>query len=342
MASVLVTGGAGYVGSVCSAELLAQGHEVTILDDLSAGHRHAVPAQANFYEGDIGNAALLSQIIDEHNIDAVFHFAAKALIPESVTNPAPFFQVNVVSAFAMLEVLRQKAVRKFVFSSTAAVYGNPVSIPIGEDAPKSPVNSYGDSKLAFERILESYARAYGFSAVAFRYFNASGATGALGEDHRPETHIIPLLFEAATGVRDCFTIYGDDYPTPDGTCLRDYVHVLDIAQAHILALSSSNAGFVAYNIGTGRSYSVRDVILAVKAVTGLPVPVSAGPRRLGDPAILCANPAKLIHELGWSPVNSDLRHIVATAWRHCRRDPLLHADGESAIPEGVLQCEVDA
>jgi UDP-glucose 4-epimerase len=315
MANILVTGGAGFVGSVCSAELLAQGHEVAVLDDLSAGHRHAVPHGAAFYQGDIGDVGLLPQIVDKHEIEAVFHFAAKALIPESVTNPAPFFQVNVVSAFAMLERLRASGVRKLVFSSTAAVYGNPETIPIREDDRKIPVNSYGESKLAFERILASYARAYGISAVCFRYFNASGATATIGEDHRPETHIIPLLFEAATGEREYFTIYGDDYPTADGTCLRDYVHVLDIAQAHILALEAmAGPGFAAYNIGSGTSYSVREVCKAVEEVTGRQVPVRIGKRRMGDPAVLCASPAKLMAELGWTPARSDLRHILATAW----------------------------
>lgn len=316
MANILVTGGAGYVGSVCGAELIAQGHQVVVLDDLTAGHVYAVPSEAVFYEGEIGDTALLRDIVDKHRIEAVFHFAAKALIPESVTNPAIFFQVNVVDAFAMLEALRAKGVRKFVFSSTAAVYGNPATIPIDEDAVKAPVNSYGESKLAFERILASYARAYGFSVVCFRYFNASGATKTSGEDHRPETHIIPLLFEAATGERSHFGIYGIDYPTPDGTCLRDYVHVLDIAQAHILALNAmTDHGFTAYNIGTGVSYSVMEVRKAVEEVTGKPVPVSIQERRLGDPAILCASPAKLMRELCWAPMNSDLRHIIETAWR---------------------------
>ena len=320
MSNVLVTGGAGYVGSVCSAELIAQGHHVAVLDDLSAGHACAVQAEAAFYEGDIGDTALLRHIVNKHQIEAVFHFAAKALIPESVINPAIFFQVNVVAAFAMLEALRAMDVRRFVFSSTAAVYGNPVTIPIDEDAPKTPVNSYGESKLAFERILATYARAYGINAVCFRYFNASGATDTRGEDHRPETHIIPLLLEAATEERPHFTIYGDDYPTPDGTCLRDYVHVLDIALAHILALKAMTyPGFTAYNIGTGLSYSVLDVRKAVEKVTGRPVPIRIGERRLGDPAILCASPAKLMRELGWVPVNSDLHHIIATAWQ---RKPL--------------------
>jgi UDP-glucose 4-epimerase len=316
MANILVTGGAGYVGSVCCSELLTQSHQVAVLDDLSAGDRQAVPSEATFYEGDIGDTKLLRHILSKHQIDVVFHFAAKALIPESVTNPAIFFHVNLISAFTLLESLRENGVHKFVFSSTAAVYGSPLTLPIKEDDRKVPVNSYGESKLAFERILASYARAYGLTAVCFRYFNASGATNTLGENHRPETHIIPLLFDAVLEERKSFTIYGDDYPTRDGTCLRDYVHVLDIAQAHILALKTMDGpGFTAYNIGTGNSYSVREVCKAVEEVTGMPVPIRIGGRRLGDPAILCASPAKLMRELGWVPGNSDLRHIISTAWK---------------------------
>jgi UDP-glucose 4-epimerase len=343
MANILVTGGAGYVGSVCTADLVALGHRVTVLDDLSAGHRHAVHPNAAFYHGDLGDSHLLNHIVDTHAIEAVFHFAAKALIPESVINPAPFFGVNVVSAYSMLEVLRAKNVRKFIFSSTAAVYGTPEKPLIDEDDPKNPVNSYGESKLAFERILASYARAYGFSVVAFRYFNASGATDDLGEDHRPETHIIPLLFDAATGAREHFTIYGENYPTPDGTCVRDYVHVLDIAHAHILALDQMNQpGFSAYNIGTGTSYSVREVRAAVEKVTGLNVPVHIGDRRLGDPPVLRANPAKLIDELGWVPANSDLSNIIATAWRYRQsHSSSPHQSAELERLEGALECDVD-
>ncbi len=337
MARILVTGGAGYVGSVCSAELATRGHRVVVIDNLSAGHRHAVPPSAAFYEGDIGDTELLRHVVGAHGIDAVFHFAAKALIPESVTDPAPFFRVNVVSAFAMLEVLRACGVKKLVFSSTAAVYGIPTATPIDEEAAKLPANSYGDSKLAFERILASYASAYGFSVVAFRYFNASGAAGSLGEDHRPETHIIPLLLDVASGDRPEFTIYGDDYPTPDGTCLRDYVHVLDIARAHVLALDRMDCpGFSAYNIGTGKSYSVLEVCATVSEVTGRHIPLRRSGRRLGDPAVLCADPGKLVRQLGWAPQNSGLRNIVETAWSHRR------SLAPSAAMEGAVECEVDA
>ncbi len=315
MARILVTGGAGYVGSVCSAELIKQGHEVTVIDDLSSGQSESVPPGAEFHLMDIADADGLRRLLRERKVEAAFHFAAKALIPESVTNPSIFFKVNVSSALTMLDVLRNEGVKKFVFSSTAAVYGDPMQVPIPEDHPKEPVNAYGESKLCFERALAWYAQAYGLSAVAFRYFNASGASEEQGENHCPETHIIPLLFEAALGERQHFTIYGEDWPTPDGTCLRDYVHVVDIARAHIAALSGMHEpGFEAYNIGTGRSFSVREVWRAVERVIGTKVPVVTGDRRVGDPAVLEARPDKLIKNLGWTPLHSNLDNIIATAW----------------------------
>jgi UDP-glucose-4-epimerase GalE len=315
MSRILLTGGAGYVGSVCSAELLKQGHEVIIIDDLSAGHRESVPAGADFRVMDIADTDGLRALLRERPVEAVFHFAAKAVVPESLVSPAIYFKVNLSSALTMLDVLRDEGVKKFVFSSTAAVYGDPVEVPIREDHPKQPVNPYGETKLAFERALAWYSKAYGFSAVAFRYFNASGASEEQGENHCPETHIIPLLFEAALGERPHFTVYGEDWPTPDGTCLRDYVHVVDIAQAHIAALGRmTEPGFEAYNIGTGRSFSVREILQAVERVIGMKVPVVAGGRRLGDPAILEAKPDKLIKNLGWTPRHSALDNIIATAW----------------------------
>src|SRR5215471_5028821 len=240
MANTLVTGGAGYVGSVCCAELLRLGHSVTVVDDLSTGFREAVPSGATFVQLDIGDAVAIRQLAARSKFDAVFHFAAKALIPESVSNPGVFFQGNVASAVNMLEALRAAGIKNFVFSSSAAVYGAPETTPIDEDAAKRPVNSYGETKLIFEQILRWYASAYGWSVVAFRYFNAAGGTLELGERHEPETHLIPILLQVAGRERECFEIYGDDYRTPDGTCQRDFVHVLDIANAHILALE--NAG----------------------------------------------------------------------------------------------------
>jgi len=315
MSRILVTGGAGYVGSVCAEELLRQGHEVSVVDNLSTGHRHAVPEGAEFHAMDIGDAAGMSHVLATKAFDAVFHFAAKALIPESVTNPSVFYHVNFVAAKTMIDAIRDAGIKRVVFSSSAAVYGNPVEIPIPEEHPKAPVNSYGETKLAYERLLDWYSRAYGIDICAFRYFNASGATEAHGEEHVPETHILPLLFEVATGEREFFTIYGCDYPTPDGSCLRDFVHVLDIAQAHILALHKEyTPTFSAYNIGMGKSYSVKEVVAHVERVTRLKIPTREGANRAGDPAVLCASPKRLMEELGWNPQVSDLDHIIETAW----------------------------
>jgi UDP-glucose 4-epimerase len=326
MSRVLVTGGAGYVGSVCSRQLLNSGHEVVIIDDLSTGHREAIPFEAEFHHLDCGDRSAVARVLRRRQIDAIFHFAAKALVPESVSNPGLFFDVNVASGIALLETLRGSGVRRFVFSSSAAVYGNPLSVPIREDDPKQPVNSYGETKLMFEGILRWYASAYGWSVAAFRYFNASGATEQAGENHQPETHVIPLLLEVAAGERGCFEIYGDDYATPDGSCLRDYVHVSDIAAAHLAALDiPESAGMHAYNIGTGKAYSVREVIRMVEQVTGQKIPVQIAPRRAGDPAELCASPEKLMSELAWKPQSSDLRTIVRNAWEWKKTRALLTA-----------------
>jgi UDP-glucose 4-epimerase len=315
VASILVTGGAGYVGSVCCRRLLEQGHKVIVLDDLSSGRATAVPGGAELYILDYCDRAGVSRLLGQTPIDAVFHFAAKALIPESVSNPGVFFDVNVSSAIAFLETLRRFGVKRFVFSSSAAVYGSPQSDFIDEDDPKQPVNSYGESKLMLERVLQWYAAAYGWTVAAFRYFNAAGATREAGEDHQPETHIIPLLLEVASGDRPEFEIYGDDYNTRDGTCVRDYVHVSDIAGAHLLALNiPQRAGMKIYNIGCGKGYSVREVIAAVQQVTGKKIPVRISARRPGDPPALCASPARIELELGWKPVCSDPHHIIRTAW----------------------------
>ena len=320
MANVLVTGGAGYVGSVCCAELLRLGHSVTIVDDLSTGHRDAVPSGAAFFQVDIGNQSAMQSLVSHIRFDAVFHFAAKALVPESVKNPGIFFQQNVASGITMLEVLRAAGIKNFVFSSSAAVYGTPERVPIEEDDSKNPVNSYGETKLMFERALEWYARAYGWSVTALRYFNAAGATGELGERHQPETHIIPLLLQAAAGERKVFNIYGDEYDTPDGTCLRDYVHVLDIASAHICALQRLNiAGLRAYNIGLGQSYSVREVCTAAAEITGRPIALRVSARREGDPDVLCASPERIMNELDWRPQHSSLREIIGSAWQWKRK-----------------------
>ena len=316
MKRILVTGGAGYVGSVCSAQLLAKGNHVVVVDDLSTGHREAVPDGAVFHHFDIGDRARLSTLLSKDSFDMVFHFAAKALIAESVLNPGVFFNSNVASGISMLEVLRAHGIQRFVFSSTAAVYGTPTVIPTPEEHPTEPVNSYGESKLMFERILKWYASAYGWSVVAFRYFNACGGSDDWGERHEPETHIIPLLLQTASGRRRSFDIYGCDYSTSDGTCQRDYVHVLDIADAHILAMLKFERGqFRAYNIGTGQSYSVKELHKAAENITGRRIGVRVLERRPGDPPVLCASPKRLTDELGWKPANSNLNNILTGAWK---------------------------
>jgi len=316
MARILVTGGAGYVGSVCSTQLLVKGNHVEVVDDLSSGHRDAVPSGAKFHHFDISDRARLAALLNTQSFDMVFHFAAKALIAESVSNPGVFFDSNVAGGISMLETLRAHGIRNFVFSSTAAVYGTPTVVPTPEEHPTEPVNSYGESKLMLERVLKWYASAYGWSVVAFRYFNACGGSDDWGERHEPETHIIPLLLQTASGRRRSFDVYGCDYPTSDGTCQRDYVHVLDIAEAHILAMQNVEHGqFRAYNIGTGQSHSVKEVHRAAEKITGKRIEVRLLERRPGDPAALCASPHRLVDELGWKPTNSNLSNILAGAWK---------------------------
>lgn len=316
---ILVTGGAGYVGSVCVGELIQCGHEVVVLDDLSAGHRAAVPPQAAFRKGEIGDAELLDDLFGHHAIGAVFHFAARALVAESMTNPEDFFENNVAAGLRLLEGMRRAGVGKIVFSSSAATYGDPHQTPILEDHPQAPVNPYGETKLIFEKMLKWYASAYGWSAVAFRYFNAAGADGARGEDHRPETHILPLLMQVALGRRPYFEIFGTDYATPDGTCVRDFVHVSDIARAHVLGLELlDQPGFRAYNIGSGSGYSVAEVCKAVEKAVGRPLPLREGPRRPGDPPVLVASSEQLSKDLGWR-ARLGLEEIIASAWSwHCK------------------------
>jgi UDP-glucose 4-epimerase len=286
-----------------------------VVDDLSTGHADSLPSSVVLHRVDIGDREAMAQVFSATRFDVIFHFAAKALVPESVVNPGVFFAANVASSISLLEEARRAGIKKFVFSSSAAVYGNPVSTPIDEDHPKDPVNSYGETKLMLERVLRWYAMAYGWTVVAFRYFNACGATTDLGEDHRPETHIIPLLLQTATGERDHFDVFGSDYPTPDGTCLRDYVHVLDIAEAHLLALQlAERPGMHSYNIGTGISYSVRQVCQVVEQIVGTKLRVEERKRREGDPAILCASPQRLMSEFKWLPRFSDLSSIVQSAW----------------------------
>jgi UDP-glucose 4-epimerase len=318
---ILVTGGAGYVGSVCAAELIQRGHEVLVLDNLSVGHRAAVPPSAVFRQGDFGSARLLDESFSHHKIEAVFHFGGRIEVGKSMTNPEEFFETNVAAGLRMLQAMRRAGIRKLVFSSSAATYGEPRQTPITEDHPQVPVNSYGDTKLIFEKMLKWYARAYDWSTVAFRYFNAAGSDGLRGEDHRPETHILPLLFQVALGRRPYFEIFGTDYSTPDGTCVRDFVHVSDIARAHILGLELlQQPGFRAYNIGSGSGSSVAEVCQAVEKAVGRPLTLREGPRRPGDPAVLVASPERLSKDLGWQ-AQLGLEEIIQSAWLWHRKFP---------------------
>lgn len=325
MARVLVTGGAGYIGSVCAALLLDQGHSVLVVDDLSTGFRDAVPPGAEFALADVADRSRIDALCAGFRPDAVFHFAAKALIPESVTNPGVFFDRNVAAGIALFEVLRRHDVRRVVFSSTAAVYGSPQRIPIDEDHPTEPLNAYGESKLMLERALAWYARAYGWQVVVFRYFSAAGAIPSFGERHTPETHLIPLVLDVAAGRRPCAQIFGDDYDTPDGTCGRDFIHVRDLVSAHIAAMNlASGPGLTIFNVGSGRMYSVREVCRAVERVTGRPVPVVIAPRRPGDPPELCASPARLMQAFAWEPAHSSLESILRDAWSWALRTTAPH------------------
>lgn len=311
---VLVTGGAGYIGSHTVRLLLARGHDATVLDSLVYGHRAAVP-DGRLVVGDMADPAVLDRALA--GAEAVVHFAAFAYVGESVKDPAKYYANNLVATLAVLDACRRHGVQKFVFSSTCATYGVPTAVPITEAEKQDPINPYGNTKLAVERVLADYAGAYPFGYCALRYFNAAGASpdGTIGEDHDPETHLIPLVIAAATGKRPHVEVFGTDYPTPDGTCVRDYIHVDDLAEAHILALDKVGPGVqLKYNVGTGRGYSVREVVRAVEEVTGLKVPVKEGPRRAGDPPELVADASKIGRELGWAPKYTDLRAIVKTAW----------------------------
>jgi UDP-glucose 4-epimerase len=320
---ILVTGGAGYIGSHTVRQLIASGHDVTVYDNLEYGHRQAVPAD-RLVVGDLRDVDHVDQLLVANRIEAVVHFAAFAYVGESVTNPAKYYTNNLIYSLQLLDRCRRNGVQKFVFSSTCATYGEPAKVPIGEDEKQLPVNPYGNTKLAFERALADYAGAYPFGYCALRYFNASGAAedGSIGEDHTPDTHLIPLVIQAAMGKRPDVTIFGTDYPTSDGTCIRDYIHVEDLAAAHVLALGRIAPGAkLAYNVGIGRGYSVREVIRTVEEVTGLRVPVKEGLRRAGDPSELRANADKIRAELGWVPKYDTLKAIVETAWRWHKAHP---------------------
>ncbi|HEX8476158.1 MAG TPA: UDP-glucose 4-epimerase GalE [Pyrinomonadaceae bacterium] len=319
---ILVTGGAGYIGSVVTEELLAAGHEVVVYDNLTKGHRGAVHEDAKFVEGDLRDGDLLRQTFREARIEAVIHMAADALVGESVVNPAKYYQNNLVAGLSMLDAMRDAEVRKIVFSSTCATYGEPERLPMDETLPTNPLNPYGQSKLAFEGALKWYGEAYGMNWVALRYFNAAGASRRFGEQHNPESHLIPIVLQAAAGTRTHVEIYGDDYPTRDGTCVRDYIHIIDLARAHILALGILDDRSEIYNLGCGGDgYTVKELIDVAREVTGRDVPARVAPRRPGDPPALVASSEKIRRELGWSPQFQDLRKIIESAWAWMQEHP---------------------
>jgi len=322
--NVFVTGGAGYIGSICTEGLLQAGHQVTVYDNLTEGHRSAVDARAKFVfgkpeqDGDILNA------VESARPDAILHFAASALVGESMTNPKKYFHNNAFNALKLADAAVACGVKKFVFSSTCATYGPPDKIPMTEDLPQRPISPYGESKLMFEKILQWYQKIHGLEFIAFRYFNAAGASEKFGEHHRIETHLIPRVLQVVLGQLPQAEIFGTDYPTPDGTCIRDYIHILDLAQAHILGLQPGRAGF--YNLGNGDGYSVREVIQMCEKVTGKKIPVVEKPRRPGDPPRLVASAEKAIRELGWKPKYPKLEDIVTTAWAWHKKHPTGYPD----------------
>ncbi|MFN2532336.1 MAG: UDP-glucose 4-epimerase GalE [Pyrinomonadaceae bacterium] len=312
---ILVTGGAGYIGSVVTEELVNDGHEVVVYDSLYKGHRNAVVPGAEFVQGDLSNVGLVTETLLKFSTEAVIHMAADSLVGESVENPAKYYRNNFVAGLFLLDAMREAGVKRIVFSSTAATYGEPEEQPIDEHAPNRPTNPYGESKLAFEHAMRWYDNAYGLRYTSLRYFNAAGATEACGEVHDPESHLIPITLQVAAGTRPYVEIYGDDYPTPDGTCIRDYIHVVDLARAHILSLEALHEGSRIYNLGCGGDgYSVRQVIDMARDVTRIEIPTRTGPRRAGDPAVLIASSDRIKTELGWQPQFQDLRKIIESAW----------------------------
>jgi UDP-glucose 4-epimerase len=312
MKKILVTGGAGYIGSICVEELLNRGFEVSVFDNLSEGHAKAIDPRADFYQGDLADRSVLRHAFGQAQPQAVMHFAANALVGESMTNPSKYFRNNVSSGINLLDMAAEFGVKKFVFSSTCATFGVPERMPIDESLPQRPINPYGESKLMFETILRWYEKLHGLSFTALRYFNAAGASGQFGEDHRIETHLIPNILKVALGQKDHVEIYGTDYETPDGTCIRDYIHILDLAQAHILALDCPKSDF--YNLGTGGGTSVREVIETCQQITGRDIKALEKPRRAGDPPRLIAASEKIRAELGWEPRFQNIRPIVESAW----------------------------
>ena len=323
--SILVCGGAGYIGSHTVHQLIEKGEEVVIIDNLQTGHRAAINSAAKFYEGDIRNFDTLEKIFTENKIESVIHFAANSLVGESVEKPLKYFNNNVYGMQILLEAMVKHGIDKIVFSSTAATYGEPEKVPIEENDRTQPTNPYGESKLIMERMMKWVSRANGVRFVSLRYFNAAGALedGSIGEDHHPETHLIPLILQVPLGKRDHITIFGDDYPTPDGTCLRDYIHVIDLANAHILALNYLRGGGESniFNLGNGQGFSVKEMIVAAEKVTGQKIKTEMGKRRAGDPAQLIASSEKARKILKWNPQFADVEKVIATAWTWHKSHP---------------------
>jgi UDP-glucose 4-epimerase len=337
--SVLVTGGAGYIGSIVVEELIQQGYEVVVLDNLQEGNREAVSPAAVFVEGNIADRELLLRTFAEHGIESVIHMAAETTIEFSMTDPQRYFVNNVLHGINLLDVMLASGVKKIVFSSTAAIYGEPKQIPITETHPTEPINAYGESKLMFEKILKWYHQAYGINYACFRYFNAAGASENYGENHRHESHLIPMVLQAALAARaegpagkapPTLEVFGTDYPTKDGSCIRDYIHVVDLAQAHVLALEHiDNLKQRAFNLGNGGGYSVLEVIEMAERVTGVDIPVAVKDRRSGDPGVLIASSALIKKELGWQPKYPDLKTIIESAWDWCRKHPQGYGNGST-------------
>lgn len=316
---IFVTGGAGYIGSICVEQMADRGHEVAVLDNLTEGHRAAIDPRATFYEADLADRDAVSRAVGEFAPDAVMHFAANALVGESMTNPSKYFRNNVSNGVNLLDAMVAHGVKRFVFSSTCATFGVPEKMPIDESLPQRPINPYGESKLMFERVLRWYDEIHGLRFTALRYFNAAGASEKFGEDHRIETHLIPNVLKVALGRKDAVDVYGTDYETPDGTCIRDYIHILDLADAHIRALDRTESG--CYNLGTGGGSSVKQVVDCCRRVTGHVIPVREQPRRPGDPPRLIAGSDKIRRELGWEPKFQNLEAIIRSAWDWHQRHP---------------------
>jgi len=327
--AVLVTGGAGYIGSHTVAELLDQGREVVVLDNLQKGHQKALLG-GRFYQGDLRDNDFLDKVFSSEKIDSVIHFAAESLVGESMQEPYKYYHNNVYGTLNLLGKMKQYGVGRIVFSSTAAPYGEPESTPILETDKTNPTNTYGETKLAMEKMMKWFDNAYGIRYVALRYFNAAGAhpSGKIGEDHSPESHLIPIVLQVVLGKREYISIYGDDYPTPDGTCIRDYIHVSDLSVAHLLALERLEKGgeSTVYNLGSGQGFSVREIIEEARRVTGHPIPQVIAPRRAGDPAVLVASSRKIKEELGWKPRYEDVATIISTAWEWHRSHPNGYGD----------------